>query len=86
MKTDSISIEEESVLNLIAIRSKMDCWFDITFDKHNNQCIYDREEKRFLSLKDGISLLYQGITDLDDYYLSESQKETFNNLLRRLSI
>lgn len=78
--------KEYNILNKIASKSKMDCWFDITFDKHNNQCVYDREEKRFLSLKDGISLLYQGITDLDDYYLKDDEKKVFENLLRRFNI
>ena len=76
--------KEKNVLNLIATRSKMDCWFFLGEDKLGRIYFYDLEEGgRRRPLKDGISELAEGMTGYTDYSLTEEEIKTFEGLLKR---
>lgn len=78
--------EEQSVLDKIASKSKMDCWFYISENEDGSHCIFDCEEDEFYDLCDGILMLDSGITSLDDYDLTEDEKTTYINLMYQIKI
>ena len=73
---------EYNTVNLLATRSKMDCWFMLETDKQGNDYVFDLEENKKLALKEGIGIMYEGLTDLDDYGLYDSQKEILENFIK----
>ena len=81
-----LSRDEYDTLDFLATRSRMDCWFMLKTDKQGNDYVFDLEENKKLSLKDGVAMMYEGLTDLDDYNLYDGQKEILENLFRRLGI
>lgn len=85
MNINKLSNEEFNVLNKIATKSKMDCWFYLKQDSDGNDYVYDLEESKKLSLSDGILMLDEGITSLDDYNLSEDEKYTYISLMYKIS-
>ena len=78
--------EEYDIVDLLATRSRIDSWFEIKTDGNGDDYIYDRADKMKHSLKTGIMLLYQGLTDLSDYDLTDKEKKIFKGLLGRLGI
>lgn len=78
--------EECNILDQIASKSKMDCWFWIE-ETDEGHVIHDLEEDKRVSLKSGIEQLVEGIVEGADFYgLSENQVSVFENLLKRLEI
>ena len=77
---------EYDTVNLLATRSRMDCWFMLETDKQGNDYVFDLEENKKLTLKKGLKMFYMGLTDLDDYDLVDEQKRVLENLFRRLKI
>ena len=76
--------EEANVLDLIATRSKMDCWFFLGEDKLGRIYFYDLEEgSRRRPLKDGISDLAEGMTGYTNYSLTEEEIKVFEGILKR---
>lgn len=75
---------EWTVLDKIATKSKMNCWFVLETDENGVDFVYDREENSRINLVDGISMLNEGITSLDDYELTFAEKTVYENLLQRL--
>lgn len=51
---------EYTVLDKIATKSKMDCWFQIRQD-NGEDYVYDLEEGKRLSLKEGVNMLSEGV-------------------------
>lgn len=80
---EQLTVEEANVLDLISSRSKMDCWFWINED---GTAINDLEEGTTLSLYEGISMLNDGLTDLEDYDLSCEEIEIYLKILEKLGI
>lgn len=78
--------EECNILDQIASKSKMDCWFWIE-ETDDGHVIHDLEADKKMPLWLGISQLLEGITENADFYgLSEKQVFVFENLLKRLGI
>ena len=75
---------EWTVLDKIATKSKMNCWFILETDENGVDFVYDREENSRMNLLDGISMLNEGITSLNDYELTSAEKTAYENLLQRL--
>ena len=62
----------------------MDCWFSITDDLTS---IHDVETNRNISLRYGIGILNQGVTDLvKDYGLNEHEVMVYHDLLISLGL
>lgn len=74
---------EFNVLNKIATKSKMDCWFYIAEDR-DDDVILDCETGEKLSLYDGINMLADGMTSMDDYELTDNEKIIFTTLMYKL--
>lgn len=80
---------EYDVLNKIAARTKMDCWFWLTQDKYHIYYVYDIEEKKRICLKTGIGMLVEGIDCQENYdncCLTDDEDKTFRELLQKLKI
>lgn len=73
---------EAHVVDILAARSKMDCWFYLE-SRDDRDCIRDLESDLTISLKEGIHSLFNGLTSLDDYNLSESEKIIAKTLFER---
>lgn len=82
---EKLTNEEANVLNKIATKSGMDCWFFIREKSKFKDVIYDCEEDKELSLFDGIGMLDSGITELDDYGLTAEEKVIYYRLSSRLA-
>lgn len=79
-----LTSEEYNVLMKISNKAKMD-WFDIDTDRNTGEdYIKDYEEQQCLDLKQGVLMLDSGLTDLDDYDLTNDEKETYTNLINKL--
>ena len=85
----TLSNDEYNVLNKIACKTKMDCWFYIEQDKSGVDYVRDLEEEQRLSLKDGITQLVEGIgckENFENCDLSAFEAFVFRNLLEELDI
>ena len=86
MKINKLTNEEYNVLQKISSKSKMDCWFCIGTTPYEpfEDYILDLEENKTYSLKDGILMLDNGLTDLCDYKLTAEEKSIYLNLIKKL--
>lgn len=72
--------QEFNVLNHITHQAKMD-WC-ILYD----DCIVDAEEDKTLTFDDGILQIDSGLTDLEDYNLTEDEKFCYINLIYKIKM
>ena len=79
-----------AVLNKIAEKSGMDCWFSIVArtekDGTKSDWVYDLENKRYVTLKYGIGQLHEGMTSYAEYGMTEKEIKVFEKLLEQLGI
>ena len=80
----TLSSEEYDLLNKIAKKSNMDCWFSIRQTKKGDDFIDDLENGKRLSLATGIYQLMEGIEGMYDMYFNESEYVIIINLLLSL--
>jgi hypothetical protein len=80
----TLSNDEYNVLNRIASQTKMDCWFYLSEYKECD-CVIDLEESTVLTLKQGISMLNEGIVP-ELLTLTDDEIEVYTNLLEQLDI
>lgn len=78
--------EEYNVLGTLSSKSKMDCWFDIREINKHEDCVYDLEYERTMTLKDGITLLNEGLTDLEDYNITKEEQRCYRQILKKFGI
>lgn len=76
--------KEYELLDKIAGKSKMDCWFQIRSTGKEEDYVYDLEEEKRMSLKKGIKQLMEGIDGMYDHYLSGDDYDTLLGLLTKL--
>lgn len=70
--------KQSAVLEKIAGQSGMDCWLFI--DKNNN--VHDRENhNRFMSPKEAVKLIAEGMTCYKDYRLTRAEIKVFKDLV-----
>lgn len=91
MKTTykTLTNEEYNVLNKIAYKTKIDCWFCIKQDNKGTDYVYDLEENKRICLKTGVSQLIEGVDCIENYNACElSNNETYilKELLKKLNI
>ena len=85
----TLTADQYAVLNKIARRTKMDCWFLIIQDKNGQDYVYDVEEGATLSLTDGIAGLMEGLDcpeNVDECQLNWIEKTVLCELCRCLSV
>lgn len=76
-----LTIEEANMLDHLTHDTKMDCWFWID----GNLRVRDLENgKRFMSISEAVLLIDDGITDINDYSLSEQEKNCYRQLIYRI--
>ena len=69
-----------NTLNHITRQAKMD--WAILYD----DCIVDAEEDKTLTFEEGILQIDSGLTDLDDYNLTEDEKFCYINLIYKIKM
>lgn len=80
---------EYNVLNKIASKTKMDCWFSLEQDENNNDYVRDLENGTNLTLREGLLILVDGLDCQENYNscnLLEEEDKIFRNLLENLDI
>ena len=80
---------EYNVLNKIASKTKMECWFCLKQDKHGTDYVWDLEERKRRCLKTGIMQLLEGIDCQESYNnccLTDTEYMIFRELLKKLKI
>ena len=80
-----LSGDEYNVLNLIASRTKMDCWFYIAVTPSGGDCVFDIENRQHMSLRRGILMLNEGIVP-ELLNLTDEEIMVYSNLLQELDI
>lgn len=81
--------QEYNVLNHLAYKSGMDCWFSlgrINTDSEWEDCVYDIESDCTISLVSGLAQFAEGLLKLDSYGLSETDLETATILFDRFGL
>ena len=82
--------EEYDVLNIIADRTHMDCWFQICQNEETGKdYVYDLENNRILTLREGVGFLLEGLDcpeNLASCNLTERQRLVWNCLLKWLDL
>ena len=76
--------DQYDVVEKIARKSGMDCWFSIKQDAVGNDSVYDLESKRTLPLRAGIEELAEGVTSYDG--ITDREVKIFEELLEQLHI
>lgn len=81
-----LTVSEYNVLNKIADKTKMDCWFWLFQDKNGDDKVKDLEQGKVLSLKRGVSQLNEGIVSYDLCGMNAEEIVEYEFLLRKLNI
>ena len=79
-KIKSLTVEEYNVLEKIATKTKMDCWFSIKTSKTGIDYVFDLEENKRICLSSGIKELASGVVDVCEI-LTPEEIDVFINLL-----
>lgn len=85
----TLTNEEYNVLNKIARKTKMDCWFYIKQDGKGMDYIYDLEDKKRICLRTGVGYLVNGLDCKENYDscdLTNIESKTFLELLFKLKL
>ena len=73
-----LTTEQAAVLEKIAKRSGMDCWFAVD----DNGLVHDRENHyRFMKTAEAVTLIHEGMTSYKDCRLTKMEIKVFEALL-----
>lgn len=85
-----LSNAELNVLEKIASKSKMDCWFAVSGrtekDGTKSDWVFDMENDRYVTLRYGVGMLHDGMTFYADYDMTEKEIKVFEKLLGKLGL
>lgn len=62
-----LTTDEFNLLNKIATKTKMDCWFHLDNDEGGDY-VYDLEEGEIIEIRDALSMLIEGIEDPENFF------------------
>ena len=79
----TLTNKEYNLINLITNRAKIN-WLEVRTCDNGFDYVYDNEEDETLTLLDGLLLLDDCLTNLEDYYLTNEEKEIYENLMRHV--
>jgi hypothetical protein len=85
----TLTTKQYAVLNKIARRTKMDCWFLIKQDQNGDDYVYDLEEGASIELADGINGLMEGldcVENIESCNLNWIEKTVLCELCRDLKV
>ena len=74
--------KEFDLLAKIANETKMSCWFSLRIGKDGKIYVYDLEERKRISLRNGVKILLEGIADTG--FLTIEEKEVLEILKREI--
>ena len=80
----TLTMSEYSLLNKIARKTNMHCWFSIIEDSHGSYFVFDIENNKRISLKSGIKQFFQGLTEEDIHNLSDIEKDICFDVIVKL--
>ena len=85
----TLTAAQYGVLDKIARRTKMDCWFLIKQDKNGDDYVYDLEEGASIELADGVNGLMEGLDcpeNIESCHLNWIEKTVLCELCKMLNI
>ena len=82
-KIKTLTDKEYNLLDDIATKTHMDCWFCIKQDKNGNEYVFDLENNKRIALSTGVKELIEGIGDINEI-LSLDEIEILVELLINL--
>ena len=85
----TLTAAQYGVLNKIARRTKMDCWFLIKQDKNGDDYVYDLEEGASIELADGVNGLMEGLDcpeNIESCHLNWIEKTVLYDLCKILNV
>ena len=85
----TLTAAQYAVLNKIARRTKMDCWFLIKQGDDGNDYVYDLEEGFSIELSDGVNDLMEGLDcseNVESCHLNGIEKSVLCELCNLLNI
>lgn len=85
----TLTTAQYSVLNKIARRTKMDCWFLIKQDKNGDDYVFDIEECASIELADGVNGLMEGLDcpeNIEACHLNWIEKTVLCELCNQLNV
>lgn len=85
----TLTDKEYNVLNKIAAKTGMDCWFCIKQDSDGVDYVWDLDVGKRLRLQTGVGMLCEGVDCQENYdncALTEIENNTFKELLSKLKI
>ena len=72
MKSITFTSDEYNILNKIASKTNMDCWFCLSLDDEGNDIIIDLEGNgKQLEIEEAIMQLMEGINDTSNFYFCD---------------
>lgn len=78
----TLSENEYNGLTKVARKTKCDCWFDIRQDKNGNDYVFDLENRKKISVANGVLQLADAIVDpLSDYGLTSEEAKAVDDLI-----
>lgn len=85
----TLTDNEYNVLDKVARKTGLDCWFVIKRNCHGTDYIYDLEERKRMCLRTGVELLADSIDcqeNFDNCCLEYDERNTLRNLFLKLEI
>ena len=85
----TMTAAQYAVLNKIARRTKMDCWFLIKQDENGNDYVFDLEECASIELADGVNGLMEGLDcpeNIESCHLNWIEKIVLCELCKMLDV
>lgn len=77
---------EYDVVDKIAHKSKMDCWFMVYSDEDGNDYVKDLERGETITIREGVCQLLDGMTCYADYNMTKKEVLVFEGLTRKLNL
>ena len=85
----TMTAAQYAVLNKIARRTKMDCWFLIKQDENGDDYVFDLEECASIELADGVNGLMEGLDcpeNVESCHLNWIEKTVLCELCKMLDV
>ena len=85
----TLTNDEYNVLNKIARKTGMDCWFEIRQDGLGIDYVWDLEERKRMCLRTGVAMLVEGLDcpeNYDNCALTDEEDKAFKDLLDKLEL
>lgn len=83
-----LTVDEWNLLVIWSGYSKLDTWFDLRQSAdHKSDYVYDRDNRRELSLHDALVDFTDGIyIDIEDWHVTDRQIRTWNTLMDKFNL